>query len=135
MASTTSAIAPLWTVLGQGHDDGDGRRWRDQTNTRDLYTQFVISSALGLGAFLSFCVLRPKWTELYAARRKQRNAASQLPELPESFFGWMPVLYRITEEEVLHSAGLDAYVVICPPPPPPRLLSWKAFRYIFEPPC
>jgi len=56
-------------------------------------------------------VLRPKWTELYAARRKQRNAASHLPELPDSFFGWIPVLYRITEDEVLQSAGLDAYVV------------------------
>lgn len=55
--------------------------------------------------------LRPKWTELYAARHRRRNAASQLPELPDSFFGWIPVLYRITDEEVLDSAGLDAYVV------------------------
>jgi hypothetical protein len=59
----------------------------------------------------SIQVLRPKWKELYAARRRQRCAASGLPELPDSFFGWIPVLYRITEEEVLHSAGLDAYVV------------------------
>lgn len=62
-------------------------------------------------------MLRPKWTELYAARRKQRNAASHLPELPDSFFGWIPVLYRITEDEILQSAGLDAYVV--------RILSLK----------
>jgi hypothetical protein len=40
-----------------------------------------------------------------------RTAASQLPELPDSMFGWMPVLYKITDEEVLASAGLDAYVV------------------------
>lgn len=26
-------------------------------------------------------------------------------------FGWMPVLYRITNEEMLASAGLDAYAV------------------------
>ena len=102
----------MWTVLGSDSDDGRERRWEDQTKEqRDLYTQFVISFALGMGAFLSFCVLRPKWTELYAARRKQRNAASQLPELPDSLFGWIPVLYGITEEEVLYSAGLDAYVV------------------------
>lgn len=55
--------------------------------------------------------MRPKWTELYAARRRQRNAASRLPELPDTLFGWIPVLHRITEEEVLQSAGLDAYVV------------------------
>ena len=48
---------------------------------------------------------------LYAARKRLRNAASGLPELPDSMFGWIPVLYRITDEEVLSSAGLDAYVV------------------------
>lgn len=57
-------------------------------------------------------MLRPKWTELYAARRRQRNAASALPELPDSLFGWIPVLYRITDEQVLESAGMDAYVFL-----------------------
>jgi hypothetical protein len=56
-------------------------------------------------------ILRPKWRELYAARRRQRCAASYLPELPDTFFGWMPVLFRITDEQVLNSAGLDAFVV------------------------
>ncbi|KAJ5239379.1 hypothetical protein N7468_003998 [Penicillium chermesinum] len=114
MSFTTSAATAMLTALAKDpKTPDDGRPGRPPTDgQRDLYTQFVISFALGLGAFLAFCVLRPKWTELYAARRKQRNAASQLPELPDSFFGWIPVVYRITEEEVLHSAGLDAYVFL-----------------------
>ncbi|KAJ6116029.1 hypothetical protein N7523_006446 [Penicillium sp. IBT 18751x] len=113
MSLTTSAATALWTVLADDPDDGRERRWEDQTKQqRDLFTQIAVSSALGLGAFLSFCVLRPKWTELYAARRKQRNAASHLPELPDTLFGWIPVLYRITEDEILQSAGLDAYVFL-----------------------
>lgn len=56
-------------------------------------------------------ILRPKWRELYAARRRQRCAAFHLPELPDTFFGWIPVLFRITDEQVLNSAGLDAFVV------------------------
>lgn len=55
--------------------------------------------------------LRPRWTGLYAARKRQKHAASSLPELPDTFFGWIPALYQITEEQVLASAGLDAYVV------------------------
>lgn len=39
------------------------------------------------------------------------NAASKLPTLPDTFLGWIPVLYKISEEQVLASAGLDAYVV------------------------
>ncbi|KAJ5683609.1 Calcium permeable stress-gated cation channel 1 [Penicillium macrosclerotiorum] len=116
MSLTVSAKAAMWTTLAGGSDDGGDWRWEDQTKqSRDLYTQFVLElSALGVVRIASHNsqVLRPKWTELYAARRRQRCAASKLPELPDSFFGWIPVLYRITEEEVLHSAGLDAYVFL-----------------------
>ncbi|EKV15185.1 hypothetical protein PDIG_28660 [Penicillium digitatum PHI26] len=113
MSLTASAASAVFTLLADKPDDERKRRWEDQLKEqRDLYTQFVISSALGLSAFLTFCILRPKWTELYAARRRQRNAASQLPELPDTLFGWIPVLYRISEDEVLQSAGLDAYVFL-----------------------
>ncbi|KAL8928178.1 MAG: hypothetical protein Q9208_001888 [Pyrenodesmia sp. 3 TL-2023] len=93
---------------GEGNAQNEQRR-QDQTA---LYTQLVISIALGLSAFITFCILRPKWTGLYAARKRQKNAASKLPPLPDTFFGWIPVLYRITEEQVLASAGLDAYVFL-----------------------
>ena len=97
--------------------------------TRDIWIQIVLSVALGLGAFLTFCVghsqswllftvsnhgeqfLRPRWKGLYAARKKQSAHSTALPELPDSFFGWIIPLWRITEEQVLASAGLDAYVV------------------------
>ena len=90
----------------------DGNGYQDQSrNQRDITTQIVISVALGFFAFLAFCFLRPRWTTLYAARKRQKNAASILPELPDTFFGWIPALYRVTEDQVLASAGLDAFVV------------------------
>ncbi|KAI3085617.1 hypothetical protein CBS147343_2513 [Aspergillus niger] len=114
MSLTESAAAAMLTaaVVVDSPIDVHEPRWDDQTRGRDLYTQLVISLLVGLSAFFSFCILRPKWTELYAARRRQRNAASYLPELPDSFFGWIPVLYRITDEQVLESAGLDAFVFL-----------------------
>ncbi|KAL4782514.1 hypothetical protein BJX76DRAFT_289129 [Aspergillus varians] len=115
MSLTESAAATIVTaaiVANNGTGD-EGRKRQDPIKgQRDLYTQLVISLALGITAFLFFCLLRPKWTELYAARRRQRHAALHLPELPDSFFGWVPVLYRITEEQVLQSAGLDAFVFL-----------------------
>ncbi|KAL6250553.1 hypothetical protein RBB50_002855 [Rhinocladiella similis] len=89
--------------------------WNDQfkdVNQRNIKVQIFISVGLGLSAFLSFCVLRPKWTSLYHARKKQSDAASRLPELPKTLFGWIPVLYKISQEEVLASAGLDAYAFL-----------------------
>lgn len=40
------------------------------------------------------------------------NKASALPDLPRSFFGWIPTLWFITDEKVLATAGLDAYVFL-----------------------
>lgn len=56
-------------------------------------------------------ILRPRWPGMYAARKKTVGAAESLPELPNSLFGWMPALWKITEKQVLTSGGLDAFVV------------------------
>ncbi|KAI1470051.1 DUF221-domain-containing protein [Daldinia caldariorum] len=81
-------------------------------DSKDIYVQLVISLALGLSAFVAFCILRPRWKTLYAARKRQNDPKIAPPALPDSFFGWIPALYRITEEQVLASAGLDAFVFL-----------------------
>ncbi|KAL8720842.1 MAG: hypothetical protein Q9225_002359 [Loekoesia sp. 1 TL-2023] len=98
------------SLLSNG--EGRAQELQHKQDQTALYTQLVISIALGLGAFITFCILRPRWTGLYAARKRQKNAASKLPTLPDTFLGWIPVLYKITEEQVLASAGLDAYVFL-----------------------
>ncbi|KAL8800578.1 MAG: hypothetical protein Q9182_005089 [Xanthomendoza sp. 2 TL-2023] len=98
------------SLLNNG--EGNGRSEQHQQDQTALYTQLIISIALGAGAFITFCILRPRWTTLYAARKQQKNAASKLPPLPDTLFGWIPVLYKISEEQVLASAGLDAYVFL-----------------------
>lgn len=80
-----------------------------EPSARVLSTQIIIASALGTAAFLSFCVMRYKLPQVYAARRAQRKG---LPQLGNSFLGWVVSLYRITEEEVLEHAGLDAFVFL-----------------------
>ncbi|TKA72418.1 hypothetical protein B0A55_05395, partial [Friedmanniomyces simplex] len=94
-------------------DDGDelGKLY-GTTSPRDTTIQILLSLALGIGAFLTFCVLRPRWPGLYAARKKQKNEATALPELPDTLFGWIIPLWRISEQQVLASAGLDAYVFL-----------------------
>ncbi|KKY39007.1 hypothetical protein UCDDA912_g00914 [Diaporthe ampelina] len=95
----------------KGSCDGSGNEFV-QPGDKDTYVQLVISLALGSTAFIAFCILRPRWKSLYAARRRQFGPQIGLPALPDSFFGWMPALYKITEEQVLASAGLDAFVLL-----------------------
>ncbi|KAI9745689.1 MAG: hypothetical protein M1818_001223 [Claussenomyces sp. TS43310] len=79
---------------------------------KDTIVQLVIALGLGLSTFIGFCILRPRWKSLYAARKQQKNGAAALPELPDTFFGWVPALWRVTEQQVLASAGLDAFVFL-----------------------
>ncbi|CAK7267956.1 hypothetical protein SEPCBS57363_002857 [Sporothrix epigloea] len=81
--------------------------------TKDIQVQAVISLGLGVTAVFAFCILRPRWKTLYSARRHRHpSLVAGLPELPDSFFGWLPALLRISEDQVLSSAGLDAFVFL-----------------------
>lgn len=91
-------------------EDGYGSRLIG--SPRDTTIQIIISVALGIGAFLAFCILRPRWPGLYAARKKQKDEATLLPDLPDTLFGWILPLWRITDQQVLASGGLDAYVFL-----------------------
>lgn len=93
-------------------DDDPLKKFMGVNNPRDTTIQIVISLVFGLSAFLAFCVLRPRWTGLYAARKRQKDEATALPELPNSLFGWILPLWRITDQQLLASAGLDAYVFL-----------------------
>ncbi|KAK8089005.1 hypothetical protein PG997_003966 [Apiospora hydei] len=79
---------------------------------KDIQVQLIISLSLGVAAFLAFCFFRPRWPSLYAARKRHNDPKIALPALPDTFFGWVPALYRVTDEQVLASAGLDAYVFL-----------------------
>lgn len=81
-------------------------------HTRDTTIQIVLSLALGVAAFLIFCILRPKWSGLYAARKKRADGTAAPPELPNTLFGWIVPLWKVTDQQVLASAGLDAYVFL-----------------------
>ncbi|KAK7747735.1 hypothetical protein SLS62_008879 [Diatrype stigma] len=80
--------------------------------SKDIYVQLVISLALGISALFAFCILRPRWKTLYAARKRWTDPKIALPHLPDSFLGWIPALYKVTEEQVLATAGLDAFVFL-----------------------
>ncbi|KAL7942544.1 hypothetical protein V8C42DRAFT_331318 [Trichoderma barbatum] len=79
---------------------------------RDLEVQLVLSLILGVGALIAFCILRPRWPTLYAARKRRLDPTIGLPALTDSFFGWIPKLYNVSEQQILASAGLDAFVFL-----------------------
>ncbi|PFH63423.1 hypothetical protein XA68_10013 [Ophiocordyceps unilateralis] len=81
-------------------------------NQKDLEVQLILSLILGVSALVAFCILRPRWPALYSARKRRLDADMAPPALSNSCFGWVPHLLRVTDEQVLASAGLDAFVFL-----------------------
>ncbi|CAN3360375.1 calcium permeable stress-gated cation channel 1 [Diutina catenulata] len=85
---------------------------------RVFYLQLVICLVIGSTSFLLFCVLRRRWPHIYAVRtlRKKvdgsRDVVLDATALPRNFFGWMGVVLRFSDEEMLQCSGLDALVFI-----------------------
>ncbi|KAM7216103.1 protein of unknown function DUF221 domain containing protein [Rhypophila decipiens] len=100
-------------------DDGDGDKkptcdtspWTNpQKESATQFTlQLGISLALGSFAYLFFCMIRPSWKSLYAARTRYLDPSLGIPQLPNTFCGWILPVYRITDSQVLKAAGLDAF--------------------------
>ncbi|KAG0338810.1 hypothetical protein BG004_007067 [Podila humilis] len=79
-------------------------------NTSGIKTQLSISFALGFSSFLAFCFLRTRWPVIFAPRSKLRRHTP--PILSSTFFGWLPQLMRIPENELLDCVGLDAVMLL-----------------------
>jgi hypothetical protein len=76
---------------------------------RVFKAQLIVCTVLGISAFLLFSLLRYRWPHIYGVRMLRKHG---LRELPKDLFGWCLTLYKITDEEVLEHAGLDAYVFL-----------------------
>lgn len=90
-----------------------------RAGARVARVQILIALFLGLSAFSIFCFLRKKYPRIYVANFNQVNtnyfhssSRQNLPKLPSSLLGWVPIVYRIDEKQVLEHAGLDAVVFL-----------------------
>ena len=108
---STNGLQPVYDPIKNGH----GYR----VGTRIARVQVAIALFLGLAAFSVFCVLRKKYPRIYSANTTHANLKyvhsflrQKLPPLPNSLLGWIPVVFRINEAQVLELAGLDAVVVL-----------------------
>lgn len=92
---------------------------RDGTYKNDVRVQLLLALFLGSAAFTIFCALRTRYPSIYIANLQKLNnryvhSASRLglPQLPRTLFGWIPVVFKISEDQVLNHAGLDAVVFL-----------------------
>lgn len=112
MTAFRDILAFVSTLNNNASPDKDDHDFRKPT-AMVVTTQLAIASVLGIFALFSFSVLLKKLPRLYASRRYKDQGSLGLPTWNEgSLFGWIPVLYRINDKQLLEYAGLDAFVFL-----------------------
>lgn len=79
-----------------------------QTNGAQVGIAAGAFVALAVFTLFMFCLLRPNNKIVYQPKLKYAEGDKKPPPMGDGFFSWIPPILRTSEEEMLHSAGLDA---------------------------
>ncbi|KAF2687033.1 DUF221-domain-containing protein [Lentithecium fluviatile CBS 122367] len=71
-------------------------------------TSLCITAAI----FLAFCILRPFNQIVYAPRLRHADEKHRPPPMDKSLFAWWKPVFKTTEQEYMHSMGMDATVFL-----------------------
>ncbi|KNE54893.1 hypothetical protein AMAG_00838 [Allomyces macrogynus ATCC 38327] len=101
---------------------------KNGANTIDgLFAQMGLTSIVGIGAVLFFSFMRPRNQDVYQPNKLYSDSLSRrglhrffhdsqipekLPEVPNTLFGWLSVVYRTTDEQIRDSLGIDAVMFV-----------------------
>ncbi|KAL0039508.1 hypothetical protein WJX77_000232 [Trebouxia sp. C0004] len=86
----------------------------------------AVNFAIAAAVFIFFGVFRKSKfvSKYYAPRRYTRNGRKRPARLPYSFYKWIPIVYRYTQEEVIELSGMDAAMYL-------RVLMFGAELFFF----
>ncbi|CAK9436015.1 uncharacterized protein LODBEIA_P05890 [Lodderomyces beijingensis] len=106
-----------WQIIQDGEvGEGGDPKQPDPIHTvgpqRVFTAQVILTSVSGISLFLLFCIMRYRWPHIYAVRTLRHQGTKLLKPLPDNLFGWLKVVYTLTDEEIISFSGLDAYVFL-----------------------
>lgn len=116
--SVLDSVHISWQVIGDGSlATGNGSNGsHDPIHSvgpqRVFAAQLVLTLTSGILLFLLFCIMRYRWPHIYAVRTLRQQAKNILKPLPNNLFGWIKVVYKLSDDEVLSYSGLDCYVYL-----------------------
>ncbi|KAF2724557.1 DUF221-domain-containing protein, partial [Polychaeton citri CBS 116435] len=79
-----------------------------ETRNDAILASLIFSLSFAVLLALLFCVLRPTNTVVYAPRAKHADSKHAPPPISKGLFGWIPVLIKTKEPDMVERAGLDA---------------------------
>jgi hypothetical protein len=81
----------------------------DQTSS--VIATLTFNGVLGAVVMLVFEILRQHQVDVYAPKTRKPNSEN-IPTLHGGLFGWVHSVWKTTDDDIIHIAGLDAYIFL-----------------------
>ena len=72
-------------------------------------TTLAVAAIIATIQIVIFLILRTKFKRIYEPKTFIGPEERRVKPLPSSFFGWLPALLRMPQEDLIRTSGLDAY--------------------------
>lgn len=104
------AAQSVLMATNTSYGDEDPPIFDPRRQTHNLFkVQLYTTTGLGIFFFLIFCALRYHFPLIFSVRSFRNK---KIKKLPNSLFGWIPVVISINNDQLLQVIGLDSYVFL-----------------------
>jgi hypothetical protein len=74
-----------------------------------FFTTLTVSAVIAAVEVVVFVIIRTKFKRIYEPKTFIGDENRRVQPLPKTFYGWLPTLLRMPQEDLIRTSGLDAY--------------------------
>ena len=74
-----------------------------------FFTTFIVVGIIAAIEIIAFIIIRTKFKRIYEPKTYIGDKKRRVDPLPKTFYGWLPALLRMPQEDLIRTSGLDAY--------------------------
>lgn len=85
--------------------------WTPDAQTYSVFTTLGFNAVLGFVVMIIFEYFRVRQLDIYTPNLR-KDEKNEIPVPTRRIFGWIGKLWRLSDDDMMHIAGLDAYVYL-----------------------
>jgi hypothetical protein len=86
--------------------------WKPDAATESIFATFAVNLSVATACMIIFEALRNYQLDIYSPKLRRKPWNEMLPQPGKYLLGWILPVWNASDDDILHAAGLDAYVLL-----------------------